>query len=55
MTSDHVIAAALESLAGIRYAYADGVRLVPKESGLYAFYGDDRAWGELGLSPAFDD
>jgi hypothetical protein len=54
MTSDHVIAEALESLTGIRHAHADAVRLVPKEPGLYAFYGDDRTWAELGLSPAFD-
>jgi hypothetical protein len=54
MTSDHMIAAALESLAGIRHAHSDAVKLVPKEPGLYAFYGDERAWAELGLGPAFD-
>lgn len=43
MTIDPVIAASLESLAGIRHAHADAVRLVPKAPGLYAFYGDDRA------------
>lgn len=48
MTSDHVIAAALATLAGIRHAHIDAVQLVPKEPGLYAFYGDDRAWVELG-------
>ena len=53
MTSDAVIAIALESLAGIRHAYSNAVLLAPKEPGLYAFYGDDRAWSELGLSPAF--
>jgi hypothetical protein len=37
MTSDHMIAAALESLAGIRHAHSDAVKLVPKEPGLYAF------------------
>ncbi|WP_157371795.1 hypothetical protein [Angustibacter sp. Root456] len=54
MTSDEVIAAALHSLAGIRHAHADAIRLVPKQAGLYAFYGDGRAWAELKLSPAFD-
>ncbi|MGC5585637.1 GIY-YIG nuclease family protein [Ornithinimicrobium sp. W1665] len=55
MTGDHAIATVLESLAGTRHAHADAVRLVPTEPGLYAFYGDDRAWAELRLSPAFDD
>src|SRR4051794_38178083 len=54
MTIDQVFDAALESLAGIRHAHADAVLLVPKEPGLYAFYGDDRAWAQLRLSPAFD-
>jgi hypothetical protein len=54
MTSDEVIAAALHSLAGTRHAHADAMRLVPKQAGLYAFYGDGRARAELKLSPAFD-
>lgn len=54
MTSDEVIAAALHSLAGIRHAHADAIRHVPKNAGLYALYGDGRAWAELKLSPAFD-
>lgn len=45
----------LDSLAGIKHLHADAVHLVPKEPGLYAFYGDDRAWAELELSPGFDD
>lgn len=49
-----MIAAALETLAGIRHPHADAIRLVPKKPGLYAFYGEDRAWDELGLSPAFE-
>ena len=53
MTSDAVIAVALESLASVRHAHSDAVQLVPKEPGLYAFYGDDHAWSELGLRPAF--
>lgn len=55
MTRDHTITAALDSLAGVRHSHADAVRLVPKEPGLYAFYGDEPAWDELGLSPGFDD
>lgn len=54
MTIDPLIAASLESLAGIRHVHAEAVGLVPKAPGLYAFYGNDRAWAELGLSPAFD-
>lgn len=53
MTIDHMIAASLDSLAGVRHMHADAIRLVPKAPGLYAFYGDDRAWAELRLSPAF--
>src|SRR4051812_22508241 len=54
MTIDHVISASLESLAGSRHVHADAVQLVPKDPGLYAFYGDDPAWAQLRLSPAFD-
>lgn len=54
MTSDLVIAAALQDLAGLRHARTDAIQLVPKEPGLYAFYGDGRAWSELGVRPAFD-
>lgn len=55
MTNDSMIAAALESLAGVRHIHFDAMLLVPKEPGVYAFYGDEHAWSELGLSPAFDD
>lgn len=54
MTSGAVLAAALESLAGIRHTHSDALRLVPEAPGLYAFYGDDHALSERGLSPAFD-
>jgi hypothetical protein len=54
MTSDAVITEALESLTGMRFAHMDAVQLVPKRPGLYALYGDDRAWVELGLRRAFD-
>jgi hypothetical protein len=54
MTTDSVIAAALLALAGPGNAHADAVHLVAKQPGLYAFYGDDNAWSELGTSPEFD-
>lgn len=54
MTSDLLIAAALESLAGPRHALNDAAQLVPNRPGPYAFYGDDRAWLELGLSRTHD-
>jgi hypothetical protein len=54
MTSDEVIAEALMSLAGMSLAYSAAVQLVPKHPGLYAFYGDDRTWSDLGLSRAYD-
>lgn len=54
MINDSVIAAALESLSGVRHAHSEAVQHVPKEPGLYAFYGDERAWSALGLIPAFD-
>jgi hypothetical protein len=54
MTSEAVVAGALESLAGMRLAHGDAVLLVPKHPGLYAFYGDDHAWLDLGLSRAYD-
>lgn len=55
MAGDHMITTVLESFAGTRHAHVDAVRFVPREPGLYAFYGDDRAWAELGLSPAFEE
>lgn len=54
MASDEVIAEALMSLAGMSLAYSDAVQLVPKHPGLYAFYGDDRTWSDLGLIRAYD-
>jgi hypothetical protein len=48
---DSVIAEALASLAGTRHVYCDAVELVPKRPGLYAIYGDERAWTDLGLTP----
>lgn len=53
MTSNAVISAALDSLSGRRLAFLDAVELVPTEPGLYAFYGDDDAWSQLGLKPAY--
>lgn len=55
MVSDDVITAALASLTGTRHARGDAMHLVPKRPGLYAFYGDQRAWETLVLEPAFSD
>ncbi len=54
MTSDATVAAALQSLAGVRHGYDVAVRVVPDEPGLYAFYGDEPTWSSLGLAPAFE-
>ncbi len=53
MTTDAVTAEALKSLADVRLPYQDAVRHVPRQPGLYAFYGDDRAWFDLELSRAY--
>ena len=45
---------ALIDLAGVRYIRSEATHRVPKAAGLYAFYGDERAWSDLDLSPAFD-
>jgi hypothetical protein len=55
MASDSVLALALADLAGVRHARVDAGERVPKLAGLYAFYGDEQAWSELDLSPAFDN
>ncbi|RPF26022.1 hypothetical protein EDD32_0445 [Georgenia muralis] len=53
MTHDDELFAVLRALAGTRHRYADAVRLVPAAPGIYAFYGDDEAWDQLGVSRAF--
>ena len=54
MTSDLVIAAALESLAGMRHAHSDAVQLVPRNWGWVPRSWDDHAWSGLGLNPTFE-
>lgn len=54
MTIESVVADALEELAGVRHRRKDAAELVARRAGLYAFYGDGRAWSELQLTPAFD-
>jgi hypothetical protein len=54
MTIESVVAEALEALNGPRNRRADAMRLVPRAAGLYSFFGDDRAWADLKLSPAFE-
>lgn len=41
--------AAVGELTGIRWAIADAVHHVPSRPGLYAIYGDERAWSDLKL------
>lgn len=52
MTQDSAVAAALHALAGERHTRIEAVEVVAKTPGMYAFYGDGRAWSDLGLSPA---
>ncbi|HVQ18152.1 MAG TPA: hypothetical protein VMT27_03850 [Actinomycetes bacterium] len=47
-------AEALVDLAGVRHKRSAATHQVPSAPGLYAFYGDEQAWSELDLSPAFD-
>ncbi len=49
MTIETVAAEALEALSGPCHRRADATKLVPFKAGLYAFYGDDQAWTDLGL------
>ena len=39
--------AAVGVVAGLRWAVADAVHHVPPRPGLYAIYGDERAWSDL--------
>lgn len=55
MAIDSVLSQALVDLAGVRHTRIDAHHGVPKLAGLYAFYGDEQAWSDLDLSPAFDD
>src|SRR3954470_18321824 len=54
MTSEDVVAAALKALADDKHARGEAAEVVPKSPGLYAFYGDVRAWSDLGLDAGFD-
>lgn len=55
MSVDLAVLQAIAELSGARHRRADAVLHVPKTPGLYAFYGDERAWSDLGLKPVFDD
>lgn len=46
---------ALRSLRGARRTMADAADHVPNQPGLYAIYGDEVAWANLGLRPAGDN
>lgn len=60
--SDHTILgspsqefeAAVDALTGNRWAIADAVHQVPSRPGLYAIFGDERAWSDLKLAPTPD-
>ena len=52
MTIEPVVADALRGLTGVRHRRKDAADLVERSAGLYAFYGDERAWSELQLTPA---
>lgn len=55
MAIDAVLAVALGELSGVRHRREDAVELALRKPSLCAFYGDDRAWAELVLTPAFRD
>jgi len=55
MSFESAVAQALADLAGARHIRRDATQRVPKSPGLYAFYGDEKAWSDLDLSPAFND
>lgn len=43
-----------KALSGERWSIVDALGHVRPEPGLYAIYGDERAWAELGLDPRHD-
>lgn len=45
---------ALAALSGRRWSILDAPEHVPDRPGLYAIFGDDTAWEQLGLSPQGD-
>lgn len=55
MVSESFVSDALHALVGVRHARVDAVAFAPRKPGLYAFYGDEVAWKELALAPAFED
>lgn len=46
--------AATTALTAARWEIADAAQHVPPRPGLYAIYGDEQAWKDLGLSPSPD-
>ncbi|WDH78199.1 hypothetical protein PTQ19_11820 [Microbacterium esteraromaticum] len=47
-------AAAIDALTGERWSIRDAAQHVPARPGLYAIYGDEQAWLDLGLGAAYD-
>jgi hypothetical protein len=54
LTLEDLAASAIDALTGHRWAIMDAVSHVPARPGLYAIYGDEQAWNDLGLAPAPD-
>jgi len=56
MKLESVFADALDALGrGARHRRVHAKEHVPRQAGLYAFYGDGRAWSDLGLAIASTD
>lgn len=51
---EHLCADAVASLTGEHWAITDAASHVPPRPGLYAIYGDEQAWIDLGLAPETD-
>lgn len=52
LSLQYLASAAVPALTGERWAIADATQHVPRRPGLYAIYGDERAWNDLGLLPS---
>lgn len=54
MTAHFFVLDAVTALSGLRHQRPDAARMVARRPGLYAFYGNERSWSDLGLGPAFE-
>ena len=55
MVFESLLPEAVAALVGVRHARVDALERTPRKPGLYAFSGDEVAWRQLGLTPAFRD